>query len=323
MWRLLILLTTLSAYAQAQPFFESPDPGLRMNQIQVIGTHNSYHVNPGPAQLALYKAVTPEAAAWDYTHPPLDEQLSCGVRSFELDLYWRNGTWAVFHVPILDARSSCPTLEECLSTVRAWSVANPGHVPISFLLEIKVDGIAQGSRMAAPSAAALDHLDDIIRGIFPRDALITPDQVRGDAATLEEAVTTRGWPLLEDVRGTVMFVLHERGFNRDLYTLGRPNLEGRPMFVRAEPGQPFAATMVMDHPKPEDIAPLVRAGYYIRTRGDANLRYSTERRQAALESGAQIVTTDFPNGSPSKTSGYTLAFANGAPARVNPVNAAR
>ena len=51
---------------------------LRVNDMQVIGTHNSYHLRP-PRTL-------PPGDVADYEHPALDVQLNDqGVRSFELD----------------------------------------------------------------------------------------------------------------------------------------------------------------------------------------------------------------------------------------------
>ena len=55
-----------------------PEP-LRINHIQVLGTHNSYHIKP----------FGPTVRAYDYTHEPLDIQAeSFGVRQFELDVWW-------------------------------------------------------------------------------------------------------------------------------------------------------------------------------------------------------------------------------------------
>ena len=49
---------------------------------------------------------------------------------------------------------------------------------------------------------------------------------------------------------------------------------------------------------PERIAALVRDGYIVRTRADADTfearTNSTERRDRALGSGAQYVSTDYP-----------------------------
>ena len=62
---------------------------VRLNQIQVIGSHNSYHIEPSPAVRALIAATGEEhAQGLEYTHPPLAEQFSDrGIRQIELDLF--------------------------------------------------------------------------------------------------------------------------------------------------------------------------------------------------------------------------------------------
>ena len=61
----------------------------RLNQIQVIGSHNSYHIAPDPGVMSLIAAGgARRAESIDYTHPPLAEQFSqLGIRQVELDVY--------------------------------------------------------------------------------------------------------------------------------------------------------------------------------------------------------------------------------------------
>lgn len=94
------------------------------------------------------------------------------------------------------------------------------------------------------------------------------------------------------------------------------------MFVRSEEGRPDAATLVRDHAHDEAIPRLVREGYLIRTRADSGLHHTDARKRAAIDSGAQIVSTDFPPGEMDTENGYVLEFPGGVPFRVNPVNAA-
>lgn len=294
-----------------------PEP-LRMNQIQVIGTHNSYHVRP--EGLEMIKVFTPEAEAWDYTHPPLDVQLDRGVRNFELDLYHAETGFEVYHVPVVDAETTCLQLEECLRTIRDWSDANPHHVPITIHYEFKVREAALANPPTLPlDAAMFERLDAVTLEIMG-DKLITPDEVRGEYATLREAITEGGWPLLDDVRGRVLILLHNPGELRDIYTANHPTLEGRPLFVRSEPDRPDAATLVRDNPRDPAIPDLVRQGFWVRTRVDSGLRQSQERYDAAFASGAHVLTTDFPPGSQDEETGYVVTFEDGAPARCNPVN---
>ncbi|MFC1766230.1 Ca2+-dependent phosphoinositide-specific phospholipase C [Planctomycetota bacterium] len=69
----------------------------RFNELQYIGTHNSYHIAPSESMAILMKVVdfNPDAewtaerlnVALDYTHPSLTTQLRLGMRQFELDIY--------------------------------------------------------------------------------------------------------------------------------------------------------------------------------------------------------------------------------------------
>ncbi|HNY85820.1 MAG TPA: Ca2+-dependent phosphoinositide-specific phospholipase C [Candidatus Hydrogenedentes bacterium] len=298
------------------------DGGPRMNQIQVVGTHNSYHKrSPG---LEVAAMVTPEARDWDYEHKPLDAQLDNGVRSFELDIHRTPEGWRVFHVPFVDEQSTCRMFADCLAVVRAWSDAHPGHVPISFLVEHKDEGPVLDPAITLPTAADLDRLDAEVRAAFPPDRLITPDDVRGDFATLEEAVLQRGWPTLESGRGKVFFIFHETRELRDLYADGRPSLQGRAMFVNSRPGRPDAAAMIRDNPADPDTPDLVRRGYWVRATaggpGTRGLEAAKARLERAFACGAQIVSSDYPPGEPHAETGYVVALPGGGPARWNPVN---
>lgn len=287
---------------------------LRINQLQYIGTHNSYHVRAKPSRFA----------SLNYSHAPLDVQLDRGVRSVELDLHDRGGTFEVCHIVKIDEGTTCRRLSDALETVRKWSDAHPGHLPISFLFELKKDGVGFDPRIRKFDAASLDRLDDLLRSVFPASRCIRPDDVRGSASTLREAVEKNGWPTLAAGRGKVFFILHDEGPLRDAYLKGHASLRGRVMFVRSDETRDDAATLVLDDPRDPEIPRLVSAGYFIRTRADADLHTDRpgkpSRLKAALASGAQIVSTDYPTGEPQAGTGYVVEFAKGAPARVNPVN---
>jgi len=65
------------------------DHCVAMNEIQMLGTHNSYHVQPRPALLDYYLMTAASVfGAWEYTHIPLDQQFSTeGIRQIELDVF--------------------------------------------------------------------------------------------------------------------------------------------------------------------------------------------------------------------------------------------
>src|SRR5690606_38759723 len=117
----------------------------------------------------------------------------------------------------------------------------------------------------------MDRLEEEILSVFEVADLITPDDVRGSHATLEEAVTTDGWPTLGEARGKVMFAMVNGEPYRSLYLEGHEGLAGRFIFTNAEPGQPDAAVLSIDDPvaEPSRIAQLVKQGYLVRTRADS------------------------------------------------------
>jgi hypothetical protein len=333
---------------------ENVDDCVRLNQIQVLGTHNSYHLAPKPAVL---EAMGGRGQALEYTHKPLTEQLTqLGIRQFELDVYadpdgglharpaahriagdppvagMEAPGFKVFHVQDLDVRSTCPTFVACLTEIKTWSTANPRHVPVMIMIEVK-DGALQnrpGFEFVKPhpiGAKELDALDAEIRSVFGDDRLITPDSVRGSHATLEAAVRADGWPTLRKARGKVLFALDNTDQHRDDYLQGHPSLKGRVIFVTAPAQDPASAFLKLNDSLDEaHIRERVTAGYLVRTRADEPAREArsgdTTHRDAAFRSGAQYVSTDYPEVSP-YGSGYIarLPGAGGLIARCNPVNA--
>ena len=348
-----VLAMTANAFAAPRT-----DSDVRINQIQVIGTHNSYHAGLTPGVAKLLKAVNPKAfGELEYSHADLKTQLDHGIRQVELDIYSdaKGGRFAhpygatlnaggaaafdpegvmskpgfkVMHVQDIDYISNCQPFTACLTAIRAWSHAHPRHVPIFILVETKTQPpIPAVPGMAAPepfTAEVLDALDAEIRGVFPADEMIVPDQVRGDHATLEEGALHGGWPTLKAARGKVVFLLDQSNVT-DTYRANHPSLAGRVLFTNATAGQPDAAFIEQNEGTPEAIAALVKQGYLVRTRSDADTKEGRSgdvtQRDKALRSGAQIVSTDYPWFEPSRWTSYSVSLPGRTPARCNPVNA--
>jgi hypothetical protein len=152
--------------------------------------------------------------------------------------------------------------------------------------------------------------------------MITPDQVRGHHRALNIAVKKGGWPTLAQARGKVVFLMDQTDVG-PLYLQGHPALRGRVLFTNAAPGQPDAAFIEKNDGDEATIATLVRQGYMVRTRADSETvearSNDVRRRDMALRSGAQIVSTDYPQSEPARWTGYTVALPNELPARCNPV----
>lgn len=348
---------TVSALAQ-QPTAAEQDQRVHINQIQVIGSHNSYHAGFPPSARKLMEMKSPKGLhGLDYHHAPLADQLSGGVRQIEIDVYadTKGGRYAhpailnmvakaglppdseydphhvmdkpgfkVLHVQDIDVRSTCMTLIACLTDVRAWSKQHPQHLPIFILIETK-EGKAELPSSTTPepfTAPVFDALDKEIRSVFKPNEMITPDDVRGNSSTLVEAVHARKWPTLAKARGKVIFLMDQRHVE-PIYTKGHPSLRGRVLFTNAEPGAPDAAFTEENDGSLEEINALVKQGYLVRTRSDENTDQArtddTTRRDLALSSGAQMISTDYPASEPSQWTKYVVEFPDGLIARCNPV----
>jgi hypothetical protein len=97
-----ILVFPLCAVAQ-QTSAAQQDQYLHINQIQVIGGHNSYHTGLAPSERKLIEQQNPKAMrALDYAHPPLADQLSIGVRQLEIDVYADSKGGRYSHPAIVD-----------------------------------------------------------------------------------------------------------------------------------------------------------------------------------------------------------------------------
>jgi hypothetical protein len=232
----------------------------------------------------------------------------------------------VIHVQDIDYVSNCQPFTACLTEVRAWSRSHPGHDPLFILVETKAQGPVPGVPMVTPepfTEAVLDALDGEILSVFSRSELVLPDDVRGDWPTLREAVLHKGWPGLTAARGKVVFLLDQSDVTAN-YTAAHPSLKGRVLFTNSQPDAPDAAFVERNDGPAADIRDLVRQGFLVRTRSDAGTvegrSGDTHRRDDALASGAQIVSTDYPASEPSRWTGYHVALPEGVTLRCNPVN---
>jgi len=287
---------------------------VRLNQIQVIGSHNSYHLRAHESlRVLLAKRSRELVDELDYSHVPLPEQLSrLGIRQIELDCLAdpQGGRYAhpkgvewvakaglpavpnqdptgkleqpgfkIMHVPDIDYFTTVLTLKDGLKQVLDWSAQHPRHVPIFILLELKED--AESPELTPPirfGKAELAALETEITSVIPREKILMPDDLRRGERSLPEALRKYGWPKLEAVRGKFIFGMDNEGSVRDLYLEGRPALQGRLIFVSVPEDNPAAAWMKVNDPLGdfERIRRLVRSGFLVRTRADSSPRHARQ-----------------------------------------------
>lgn len=285
----------------------APVDGLRINHLQALGTHNSYHISPGPSVKDL-----------DYTHRPLPEQLDGGVRKFELDLHFNDPGQPidVYHLEVIDMMTTCAQLGACLQGMRDWSDAHPGHHILYVMFEIKT---AYNQILVDEWLADLEAQ---VLAVWPRDRVLTPDDVQGDAVDLPTALATTGWPTIDATRGKLLLVLHDGGMYRERYVAD--GLAGRLLFPDAygDLTLPYAAVHSINDAIDDaaKIGEVVDAGHLVRTRADADnvepLAGDYTRAEAALASGATFISTDYPP--PKGMVDYVFEIPGGTPSRCNP-----
>lgn len=331
---------------------------LRMNQIQVIGSHNSYKQAIEDDLMKMMLVTYPAAKELDYYHLPIAEQLNLGLRSLELDVLYdpeggrytqpvgfklmgENGLEAkpydttelskpgfkTFHVPDIDFRSTCLTFKACLNEIRNWSQSesSQGHLPIIITINPKNSGVSLPgfTEVLKFDEAVWEEFDQEILEIFSAEELITPALVKGSSASLKEAVRKEGWPAIDDVRGKIMFVL-DAPENNTLQYLASNNYD-RPMFVNVPSDHDHSAFLIKNDPKKqeEEIKELVLQGYMVRTRADANTSEARlgdlSRFEAAQRSGAQVISTDYYLKEQSPNKDFEIVFEDSKYVRCSPI----
>ncbi|WP_158859798.1 phosphatidylinositol-specific phospholipase C1-like protein [Lunatibacter salilacus] len=323
---------------------------IKLNDIQIIGSHNSYKIGIERPLFEYLLKSRPALSGLEYEHIPLSDQLNLGLRGLELDVFYdpKGGYYSdpkgleivksmgeepepfdveqklrlpglkVFHVQEIDFRSHQLLFKDALRELKKWSQSNEGHTPIIITINAK-DGKIPLLRDPLPfTAEALKSIDSEILEIFDGEDLITPDLVRGDFETLEQAVLAKGWPLLEELKNRFLFVLDEGNEKTDGYLSNFENFNGATLFVNKEEGNPEAAFRIINDPVNnfDKIKNLVSLGYMVRTRADADTKEAREndysRFEKAKESGAQVITTDYYQPSRLFESDFKVIFDNGS-----------
>jgi hypothetical protein len=324
------------------------DGSLKLNQIQRVGTAESYKLEPSDGLLRLIRMGGKRSEqALDFGQPSLTAQLDDGAGSLSFDIAYdpqggllKSPTGAsmadelldkdyvtamsqpgfkVIHVLDVDYKSSCLTLKACLNEVAGWSRIHPDHLPLVIAISSNDEKTPMpGATKPLPfDEAAAGALEQEIQSVFKPAEIITPLEVKAGCATLRQAVLAGGWPSLDSTRGKVLFVFHDEARKTALY-------HGGLMFVTTDENSPDAGFVAIDDPLKDGarIAADVKAGFIVLTRADADTvearANDTRRRDAAFASGAQVIQTDFLQ--PDKTVGpYQAIIPGGRHARCDAV----
>jgi hypothetical protein len=299
-------MRTLKSYYQSEDFepvnesdfvdFDLNDQTIRLNEIQMLATHNSYKKTGsdiGKFFVGLGDSFD-EARALKYGYKNLTDQFEAGVRSMEFDLRLRKTQYVLTHVPLVDNSSVAPDFAQALEEIALFSSNHPNHVPIIILMEIKDDWMILDHALQVIESKDLENLNTLLTEKLGNQ-LFTPQMMMEADKTLKETIQSTGWPTLNSLLGKVIFVLHPGNFT-DMYFELDETLETQPMFIGSYASginQDYASFIVHNNPSREEIEPLIQANFIVRTRIDANLIFNQSDFDQAVLSGAQILTSDF------------------------------
>lgn len=336
----------------------TPVSAQRLNQTQVIGSHNSYKSAMAPEILSYLRGMSAKTAeGLEYVHAPLEQQLDMGLRNLELDVFHdpQGGRYMqpkgieiikkggnpnftfdtenklaipglkLFHVQDIDFQSHYLVFAEALQALKTWSNEHPNHHPIFILVNAKDAAVPSTIRPLPFTAAALDSIDLEIRTHLGMDKLITPDQIKGNHASLEQGVLQGNWPMLDQARGKFLFVLDESEEKINRYLTKKPGLANAVFFVNLKEGNPEAGFRIINDPVKNEayIQDLVQKGYMIRTRADSGTEEARSNDYSKFEkaksSGAQVISTDYYLPSTLFESTFRISFDGMTYERPNPI----
>ena len=280
---------------------------VKINEIAVLGTHNSYQMTETLPNRMLMKmlSIITFGAVQDKTDFEMDtftDQLEHGVRNLELDIETAddNGeiSFVVSHIPVLESVSSAYDFEKALEEIALWSDNNPGHLPVYLLVEPKSFVPLVNNLKGFTLEYALE-LDKTVRQTLG-DRLITPKDAMGEYASLKEMRMDDSWPTLEEAAGKIIVLLHKCDVTPE-YIAVDETISTQSMFPMLgfsdDIDMSYASFILANRPQSaaRNSGMLIdERNLIVRTRADSYPTFSDERYEFAEECGAQIVTTDYP-----------------------------
>lgn len=280
--------------------------GVKINEIAVMGTHNSYQLLGTAPKRALMKvlqiisfgAVENKAV---FEMDTFTEQLEQGVRNLEIDIETVDDegdiSFIVTHSPIIDNVTSAYNFAKGLEEIAMWSDNNPGHLPIYLLIEPKGD-VLSINNMKNFSAEYAIEFDKVLRQVLG-DRLLTPGQVMGEYESLEEMRNADSWPTLAQAAGKIIVLMHPCDVTQEYIDIDT-SIRTQAMFPMLRFGdidKSYASFILDNDPASateNNKKTVDENNLMVRTRADDYPDFSSERYSSAKNCGSHIITTDYP-----------------------------
>ena len=279
---------------------------VKINEIAVLGTHNSYQLLGTAPKRALMRtlqiisfgAVENKAV---FEMDTFTEQLENGVRNLEIDIETVDNegsiSFIVSHKPILDNVSSAYNFENALKEIAMWSDNNPGHLPIYLLIEPK-SNVPSINNMQDFSVKYAQEFDKVLREVLG-EKLLTPKQAMGEHESLEAMRDANDWPTLKEAAGKVIVLMHPCDITQD-YINTDTSIKTQAMFPALgfdSIDKSYASFIIENDPSSavkNNKITVEEKRLMVRTRADDYPDFSDERYGFAKNCGSHIITTDYP-----------------------------
>lgn len=280
--------------------------GVKLNEIAVMGTHNSYQLLGTLPKRGLMKTLqiisfglVENKAVFEMD--TFTEQLEQGIRNLEIDIETVDDegdvSFIVTHKAIIDNVSSAYNLAKGLEEIAMWSDNNPGHLPVYLLIEPK-DDVPSINNMKNFSLEYALELDKVLRQVLG-DRLLTPQQVMGDYESFEEMRKADGWPALKQAAGKIIVLLHTCDVTQE-YIDTDTSIKTQamfPMLLFGDIDKTYASFIIDNDPviaSENNKKTVDENNLMVRTRADDYPDFSDERYKSADNCGSHIITTDYP-----------------------------
>ena len=305
------------------------DSGIHFDKLSFLGTHNSYETRSVPNYIRFCDAmsnIVPSllpAGTGTLDQDTLTDQFNLGIRSIELDVEAsksEDGTeFRCMHNPPFTMTTSCYDFTLALKEIVLWSDNNPGHLPITILLEPKKLSLPLGDLRDFGIKEAVE-MDKCLRENLG-DKLFTPADMLRDYTSFAEMRNADDWCEVKSLLGKVIVLLHQKNDITPKYIKLDSTLRTQAMFptLRSSDDKNDCASFILINDPKYAIQfkeKAKKSNLIVRIRLDSHPEYSAERLSLALECEPQIATTDFPprmNMSPDE---YFVAFPGQKTVRV-------
>lgn len=280
--------------------------GVKINEIAVIGTHNSYQLLATPQKRALenvrsFLSSGKKGGNRNFEMDTYTEQLERGVRNLEIDIETVDNegdiSFITTHNPITDNASSAYDFAKGLEEIAMWSDNNPGHLPVYLLVEPKGKVPAVNKLKNFSFEYALE-LDKVLRKVLG-NRLLTPKQIMGGYGSLEEMRMADDWPTLKESAGKIIVLLHPCGVTQDYIDVDKSITTQAmlPVLGFEEIDKSYASFILDNEPEvamENNKKTVHENNLMVRTRADNYPDFSNERYSLVENCGSHIITTDYP-----------------------------